>query len=351
MQREIRRLGVFALHDVERRFRRSVAGGQPELPIGNIASVLVPFVGETEYDRPGDASAEGGLNLPFERFAFERLALAQAVHPEFSQHQRFGIGNHLQTGEVILEGALLVQIDIEANEIDVLRAQKLRRRIISEGAEALRIHFLGDADQFVQKILNRLRAAPTDDVRRQFVDDTVCEDRGMPGTGFDGGADGGPGLFLQRRRIQKTDMLAPRNVNEQFKPELFRNIQQPARRHIIYAQKIRAEPANLLEVPLNVRAIRKRVPFRVGPERAISQALEIEFRLAHAKEFSADGGARRQNRSLLNVHKAPAPGARNEGRRRGPARRINFILTFLTGGSVHSFIRFVKHPSCHIISR
>ncbi len=160
----------------------------------------MPLVGEAVNNGPGQAGAEGGFDLPFEHFAFLGLALAQAVHANFTQDQRLGVGDHLQAGQVILEGPLLVQIDVEADEIDVLRVQKLRRRIIAEGAKAFGIDPFGHLRQFVEKVLHRRRAAPADDVGRQFIDDAVGEDGGMAGAALHGGADGGAGFVLKSRR-------------------------------------------------------------------------------------------------------------------------------------------------------
>jgi hypothetical protein len=81
------------------------------------------------------------------------FAFAQAVHANFAQDERFGFGQHLQARQIILERPLLMQINVETKEIEILRVQKLRGRIIAEGAEALGIHGFGHVRQLVQKIL------------------------------------------------------------------------------------------------------------------------------------------------------------------------------------------------------
>ena len=72
------------------------------------------------------------ISLGLARFAF-----AKRIDAGFAQEERLGFGQHLQAGEIILKGKLLMQIDVETDEVDAMRAQELGGRIIGEGAEAL----------------------------------------------------------------------------------------------------------------------------------------------------------------------------------------------------------------------
>ena len=83
--------------------------------------------------------------------------LAMRVDAIFAQHQRLIAGDVLQPGQIIPENILVVQIDVEADEIDAPRVEIFRRRKIGESHQAIRRFRLGDDHQFVDEFLD-LRA-------------------------------------------------------------------------------------------------------------------------------------------------------------------------------------------------
>ena len=87
----------------------------------------------------------------------------------------------LQPQEISLEVALVVQINVEAIEIDVLRQEIFRRRITRVGKENVRIGLAPDADQLLDKFGYAPDAEPAHHRGRNFVPDEVTEDRGMTG--------------------------------------------------------------------------------------------------------------------------------------------------------------------------
>src|SRR5678816_360163 len=119
-------LVVCALDEGEGRLSRTLAAGYPKRPILDGASDVHPIIGETEEHRAGETPAKGALDLPLEHLAFALLAFADGVEAEFGKNEGLAVREHLETGEVVLEWLALVQIDVERQEIDILRAEKLR---------------------------------------------------------------------------------------------------------------------------------------------------------------------------------------------------------------------------------
>src|SRR5205814_3300553 len=163
-QGKIRR-GAKLLPDGPKRFFGfAVAPGQAETPVFNLALSLEPVVGVTEYDSARQAAAKGRFDLPGEDFTFARLAFAEGVDAEFAEHQRLGVREGLEPRQVILKRLALVQINVEANEIDVLGVEKFGRRIGTECAETFRVHGFRDFHQLVDEISHLPRPAPADDL-------------------------------------------------------------------------------------------------------------------------------------------------------------------------------------------
>ena len=78
--------------------------------------------------------------------------MADRVHPELAEHERLFFREILQAEQVLFEVALVVQVNVEAVEIDVLREEILRRRITRVGKEHVRISFPTDTDERLDEI-------------------------------------------------------------------------------------------------------------------------------------------------------------------------------------------------------
>src|SRR6185369_13258218 len=101
------------------------ASGQTHAPILDLTLIAKPIVRETKNECAGQALPESALNRPAEDFAFLAFAFAQGIHPKLAQDQRSCLRQHLQTGEIIFKRLAVMQINVEAMKIDVLRPQKL----------------------------------------------------------------------------------------------------------------------------------------------------------------------------------------------------------------------------------
>ena len=107
--------------------------------------------------------------------------MADRIHAEFAQHERPIFREILQAKQVALEVALVVQVNVEAEEIDVLRKEKFRRRITRVGKENVRIGLAPDANEVLDEFRHAPHAEPAHHRARDFVADEITEDRRMTG--------------------------------------------------------------------------------------------------------------------------------------------------------------------------
>ena len=103
--------------------------------------------------------------------------MADRVHAELAQDERPVFREILQAQQVALEVALIVQVNIEAGEIDVLRQEKFRRRIARVGKKNVRIGFAPDADELLDEFGHPPHAEPAHHRARDLVPDKITEDR------------------------------------------------------------------------------------------------------------------------------------------------------------------------------
>ena len=171
---------------MEGRLGRAVAPGQAEAPVLNLVSTPEPVVGEAENHRARQPGAESRFHLPGEEFALALLAFADGIDAEFAQHQRLRVGEHLQSRKIIFEGFAVMQVNVEADKVDVLRAKEFGRRKRGERAEAIRVNGPGVIHQLINEFRHRAHTAPANDFRRNLVHDAVSEDRRVALAGGDG---------------------------------------------------------------------------------------------------------------------------------------------------------------------
>src|SRR5262249_29487316 len=159
-----------------------------------------------------ETRAKSHLDLPRKDFAFARFPFTQRIDAEFTEHERLGIGDHLQAAEIIFERLLVVQIDVEAKKIEAKRTQKFRRWIIRERAKAMRVDAFHFGDQFVDEFGHRFRSTPAHDVRWNLIRHAQGEKRRMARATLGRVANGFARGITLLRRIEKTQMLVPRNI-------------------------------------------------------------------------------------------------------------------------------------------
>ena len=138
--RRERRLGLATTRLVEPPGRQAEGPGLDGVPVGE------PVVGVAEDERAGAALVERGPHLRREHLRLLRLGEALTrVHAVLPQQQRHVAGDALEAGQVVAEGRLVVQVDVEADEVDRPRPQVLGRGVVGERHQAVGRLGLGDA--------------------------------------------------------------------------------------------------------------------------------------------------------------------------------------------------------------
>src|ERR1041385_2576281 len=86
----------------------AIAPNEPKRPIGDLLLAGVPFIGPGEEDRSRETAADDTVDVPAEHPGLLLLAVADRVHAEFPEHERFFLGQVLQAEEVFFKIALVV---------------------------------------------------------------------------------------------------------------------------------------------------------------------------------------------------------------------------------------------------
>ena len=186
-----------------------------------------------------------------------------------------------------------MQINVEGNKIGALRPQKFGWRIIGKGAKTFGIHALGLADQVIDEIGDGVGPAPAHDIGWDFIGDAEGKDCRIAAASIDCAphcvAGGGPMLG----RIEKTELFVPGNIDEQLELVLRRQIQEPLGGHVVDADNVGPQLANLGEIGGRLFRRREVLARGIGREWPVSNPLDVEFLFAkpeklaiHAHPFS-----------------------------------------------------------------
>ena len=114
-------LAKFIVQRVERFLWLTFAGHDPERPVRYFVAAGKPFVRPGKQDGPGQAAFGDALDMPAEHFRLFFLRMANRVHTELPQDERTLTGEILQAQKIAFEIALVMEINVEAEKIDILR--------------------------------------------------------------------------------------------------------------------------------------------------------------------------------------------------------------------------------------
>src|ERR1051325_10057150 len=114
-------LSQFFAEEMQRFFWLSIASNQSKRPIRDFLLAGVPFVSPGKEDCARESAFNDAIDMPTQHFRLLVMSVPDRVHSEFSKDKRALFGEILQSKEITLEVALIVQINVEAEEIDVLR--------------------------------------------------------------------------------------------------------------------------------------------------------------------------------------------------------------------------------------
>src|SRR5436853_5188417 len=109
--------------------------------------------------------------------------MADRVHTKLAKDERAFAGQILQAQQIPLEIALVVQINIEAAKIDILRKEVLGRRIRRVRKQHIRIESASDPNELLDKLSNAAHSEPAHHCGGDFVSNQIPEDRRMTGIG------------------------------------------------------------------------------------------------------------------------------------------------------------------------
>ena len=104
--------------------------------------------------------------------------------------------------------------------------------------------------------------------------------------GYDRPAQVGPAsVLLGLRRVEKTEVFSPRNVDEDFEPAFSGQIEEPAWRDVIEAEDIGPELANLLQITGGLLRGREHFTLGIRGEGAVGDSLDVELAGPEAEEL------------------------------------------------------------------
>src|SRR5881398_2159044 len=155
-------LSKFFAQSMERFFWLTIARDQPECPISNLLFAGVPFVSPGKENGASESTFDDAIDVPAQHFGLLILAVPDRIHSEFAKDERTIFDEILQTKEITLEIALLMQINVEAKKIDVLREQEFSRRISGVGELNARIEAAAHRNEMLDKLCDASHAQPAD---------------------------------------------------------------------------------------------------------------------------------------------------------------------------------------------
>src|SRR5262249_46237883 len=113
--------------------------------------------------------------MPTQHLGLLVLRMTNRVHSEFAKNQRTLAGRILEPKEIVLENDLSVEVNVEAEKIDVLREQIFRRRIGRIGKKDIGIDRAPDANKMFDEFGHAADTEPARHRARDLVTDQVSE--------------------------------------------------------------------------------------------------------------------------------------------------------------------------------
>ena len=285
-----RDLRIRPTHGRERRFRAPIAGGQAEVPVGDVVPAPVPVIGPGEDERTGAARGERGSDLPVEGTGLGVLTVPTTIEPDLRHDQGSVTGKVVESGQVRLEALLRFQVDVEACEIDERETQVLGRGIVHVGDEPAGILGLCRQVEPLDVPLDPASAMPADDWRRDLVADRVAEDGRVPSALAH--ADANPPFDVPGtlRVVQEGHVLLPRQAHHHPEAVPVGQVEEPAERRGVGADRVEAICRDLGELSVGNFWCVILIAGPVGSERAVRHTPDPELLAADVQELPLDSG-------------------------------------------------------------
>ena len=269
----------------------AVATDEPEVPVEDLVASAEPLVGPGVKDRPGESATHHGIEMPADHLGLLLLGVADGVHAELPHDEGLVLGEVLESGQVALEVLPAVQVDVESQEVDVLREEVLGRRVAGVGVERAGILPAGDIDQMLDELGDALGSEPAHHGGGDLVAEQVSEDRVVPLVLPDGRddrlLDGGPDLGI----VQELDMLHPGDAQEDADAVLQTEIQEPGGGIGVDANEVRSTLTDRGKVSGGLLPGPEFIPLGIGREGTVGHSLEEKLLLSLEEELRAHGHA------------------------------------------------------------
>ncbi len=271
----------------ERGFFCAVAAHEAERPVENFLASAEPFIGPRVDDCAGETAADDAFDVPAEHFGLLLLGVANGVHAEFAEDERLVVGEILQAGEVAVEVVLAVQVDIEGDEVAVLREEVFGGRVARVGEQGAGIGLASDLDQLLDKLGDLARAEPADHGCRNFVSHEVAEDGGVAGIFGDAVADGFFRLVADFSIVEKFEVFGPGDRDEGADAAFGAEVEEPARGDIVDADEVDARLDHEVEIGGGLGGSSEMLALGIGGERAVGGAFDEKLFVAFEEKFRA----------------------------------------------------------------
>ncbi len=193
------------------------------------------------------------------------------IHSGFGQEQRLAIGQIQEALEVIVELARVVDVDVEAMEINLSGLEIFSSRVVGESAKKLRIKAFYLMNQLVDEFAQRPGSGPADEVRRKLVGDAQRENRGVARANPGRGMDAPQGILAGFPVFKEIEMLVPGDIDQQKEAGFLCFIQNPLRWRMIDPDDIGIERTQVPEILFHLLGRGEKNTLGPGLKRSISE--------------------------------------------------------------------------------
>src|SRR5207245_10583148 len=144
-------------------------------PVRHFVAAGKPFVRPGKQDCPSQSAFGHALDVPAEHFRLLILRMSDRVHAELAQNERTLAGEILQAQKVTFEIALIMEINVKTEKIDILRKQIFGRRIGCVGIKNIRVRRASDPNKMLNKLGHAGHTEPPRHRARDLVTDQITE--------------------------------------------------------------------------------------------------------------------------------------------------------------------------------
>ena len=266
-------------------FLAAVAPDEAERPIENFLSPAEPLIGPRVNYRSRQAAADDAFDVPAEHFGLLLFGVADGIHAEFAENERLVVGEVLQAGEVAVKILLAVEVDIESDEVAVLREEVFGRGVARVGKKGLGIGLAADGDQLLDEFRDFASTEPADHVGRNFVAHEVSKNGRVAGIFRDPIADGGLGRLADFSVVEEFEVFRPGNGNQGADAEFLAEIEKPPGWDIVNPDEVHAGLSHQFKIGAGFLRIPKMLALGVGCERAVGHSLDEKLFISLEKKL------------------------------------------------------------------